>query len=211
MPPASIWAKTGTTVAFARRAVAAAGAVAGVERRGARSGAPFDVQHSRRAEREQWLEPALRRFWPLPCVGRPALDPLIVSAPGCAHSAGARARWPGASRCGTVAIAVRKAVPPSLGAGDGESLAAALGQLALDYKRPASTPVTHRWRGDGRAAAGGAATAPADGSAGFWRFGRFFFPAEPPIQALRRHEKLSSARSASDIEGQGLVLNNTCM
>ena len=46
VPPASIWAKTGTTVAFARRAVAAAGAVAGVERRGARSGAPFDVQRS---------------------------------------------------------------------------------------------------------------------------------------------------------------------
>jgi hypothetical protein len=61
-----IWAKTGTTVAFARRAVAAAGAVAGVERRGARSGAPVDVQHSRRAEREQRLEPALRRFWPPP-------------------------------------------------------------------------------------------------------------------------------------------------
>jgi hypothetical protein len=45
-----------------------------------------------------------------PCVGRPALDPLMVAAAGCAHSADARARWPGASRCGTVAIAVRKAV-----------------------------------------------------------------------------------------------------
>jgi hypothetical protein len=42
-----------------------------------------------------------------PCVGRPALDPLMVAAAGCARSAGARARWPGASRCGSVAIAVR--------------------------------------------------------------------------------------------------------
>ena len=98
-----------------------------------------------------------------PCVGRPALDPLIVATPGCAHSAGARARWPGASRCGSVAIAVRKAVPPSLAAGDGESLAAALGQLKPSYKRPPSPPVAHWWRGDRRFAASAAPTPITDG------------------------------------------------
>ena len=58
VPPASIWGKMGTPVAFARRAGAAAGAVAGRQRRGARSGAPFDVQHSRPAQAEQPLQPA---------------------------------------------------------------------------------------------------------------------------------------------------------
>ena len=47
VPPASIWGKLGTPVAFSRRAAAAAGAMAGLQRRGARSGAPFDVEHHR--------------------------------------------------------------------------------------------------------------------------------------------------------------------
>ena len=50
--------KMGTPVAFARRAAAAAGAVVGLQRRGARNGAPFDVQHSRPAQPEQPLQPA---------------------------------------------------------------------------------------------------------------------------------------------------------
>ena len=57
VPPAWIRGKMGTHVAFARRAAAAAGAVAGLQWRGARGGAPLDVQHSRPAQPEQPLQP----------------------------------------------------------------------------------------------------------------------------------------------------------
>jgi hypothetical protein len=107
--------KMGTPVAFARRAAAAAGAVVGLQRRGARSGAHLVMsQHSRPAQPKQPLQPARGRPGRAPRVGRPALGPPMVTAPSCARNYSARAPRPAASRCGSVAIgAESRAAEPS--------------------------------------------------------------------------------------------------
>jgi hypothetical protein len=148
--------KMGTPVAFARRAAAAAGAVVGLQRRGARSGAHLVMsQHSRPAQPKQPLQPARGRPGRAPRVGRPALGPPMVAAPTCARNYSARAPRPAASRCGSVAIAMRKATPASPAAGDGESLADALVQLALSCKAVSWTAPPRSCRRPRRARAQG--------------------------------------------------------
>ena len=77
-----------------------------------------------------------------PRVGRPVLEPVAVATPKCTRRPELRAPWPGASSCGSVARAVKKATSDG---GGRESLAKAL-VLALSYT-PVVSPVGPRSRG----------------------------------------------------------------